>query len=248
MTKTVIIIGGTGEIGTAVCRRFSETGYSIAAVSRHPRTSSACPTIEHELFVAADVADPRSLRAAFDAVCKAFGTVNAIIYTPGRIHDSDVPISDYSLQDWGDTYAVYVTGFFLTVKEALGCVPSGGHVVAISSAVTRFQSAALPALHLGPYASAKAALDEFCKWARRDLHERGILLSRIAPGAVDVRVHRAAPVSKKPPALIPMADLVERIVKAVLDGKEIDERIVAIPTAAGEANAVRIEYHVSTNT
>lgn len=111
---------------------------------------------------------------------------------------------NYPAEAWRATFEVYLTGFLFPLQHALRLLPRGGHVIAISSAITRFAATNLPGgFWAGHYAAAKAALDELCKWARREAHQRGLMLSRIAPAALDTDFHRSAPAFRRPSAVIP---------------------------------------------
>jgi len=92
----------------------------------------------------------------------------------------------------------------------------------MSSAVKRFSSDNLPPIYAGHYAASKAALDELLKWAKREAHEKGILLSLIAPAVVDTPFQQNALIYRKPPAVISLTQLSDEVSKALLTKKEYD--------------------------
>jgi len=167
------------------------------------------------------------VHSCLEGIRSTAGRIDFLIYTAGLEPDSDIPLAVYRTDAWCATFNTYVTGFFFCFREGLKVIERGGHIVAVSSAITRFPANALPPIYAGHYAAAKAALDELCKWGRREAHERGILLSRIAPGAIDTPFHRAAPAHLRPPALLPVQVVTEKIVQAVMNGEEIDQELVA---------------------
>jgi len=63
VTKTVLVSGASGFIGSHVAARLAEEGYRVRAMTRHPRDYRGAgePT-------AADVSDHGSLTAAFTGV------------------------------------------------------------------------------------------------------------------------------------------------------------------------------------
>jgi NAD(P)-dependent dehydrogenase (short-subunit alcohol dehydrogenase family) len=170
-----------------------------------------------------DVRDINAVRAAARDVADGIGTPKAVIYAVGRPPDIDVPLLAYPSAEWSATIDTYVSGFIYSVQCFAPLMRSGGHVVALSSAITRFTTATLPPFHAGHYAAAKAALDAVCVWARRDLHERGMLLSRLAPSAVDTDYHRRAPRERRPPTVVLIERLCHRIISAIENHEEIDE-------------------------
>jgi 3-oxoacyl-[acyl-carrier protein] reductase len=222
---TAIVIGGSGQIGRAIVDNFIRAGCRVAVVARG-RTKISWPDKEDQvLTVRADVGNERQVHEVFRHVKEAFGEINFLVYAAAIDPDPDNPIAEYSLTSWEETYRTYVTGVFICMKEALHHLEPGGHFVVLSSAVTRFQEKSLPPLYIGHYASAKAALNELCKWVRREFHARGLLLSRIAPAAVDVPYHRNAPPHRKPAKLIPLDSIASKIVHASLNSVEVDEDI-----------------------
>ncbi len=225
--KTAVVVGGSGQIGRVIVDYFLSAGCQVAIVSRGKTEGIFQSThAEHARFFCADIGDERQVHEVFASILDAFDHIDFFIYAAGIEADMDVPISSYSLHSWQQTFRVYVTGLFLCIREALQHLGIGGHFIVLSSAVTRFHEGSLPPLYIGHYASAKAAVNELCKWVKREFHERGMLLSRIAPAAVDVPFHRNAPQYRKPAAMIPLDILVSTIVDAALREVEVDEEIV----------------------
>jgi len=223
--RTAMIIGGSGQIGRAIVDHFIRAGCRVAVVSRGKTTIPWTDAEDHLLILRADVGDEGKVRDVFSHVQETFGKIDFLVYAAAIEPDIDNPIAEYPLTCWEQTYRTYVTGVFICMKEALRQLAPGGHFVVLSSAVTRFQEGSLPPLYVGHYASAKAALNELCKWVRREFHEHGLLLSRISPAAVDVPYHRNAPPQRKPPHLIPLELIASTIIHASLDNVEVDEEM-----------------------
>jgi NAD(P)-dependent dehydrogenase (short-subunit alcohol dehydrogenase family) len=228
--NTIVIVGAAGAIGSEVVKQSLAAGYAVAAVGRSEsslmrlRTALGSPSDLSEWV--ADAAVEGALAAVFRELLSRGACVGALVHAAGLPPDPETPLLAYRLADWNATFHVYATGVFVAVREALQTNTPGMHVVVLSSAVTRFRSDNLPPIHAGHYAAAKAAVDELCKWARREAHEQGMLLSRIAPAAVDTPFHRMAPTHRRPRATIPL-DLVARtIVDAIQTGREIDTTLL----------------------
>lgn len=73
MTKTVLVSGASGFIGSHVAARLAEEGYRVRAMTRHPRDYHGAgePT-------EADVSDPGSLTPAFAGVNVAYYLVHSL--------------------------------------------------------------------------------------------------------------------------------------------------------------------------
>jgi 3-oxoacyl-[acyl-carrier protein] reductase len=228
--RLAIVVGGTGLIGEAIVKTLVRKDCRVASIARHKDRLDEIvkATGGRSMAYQADAADPDEVRHCVDTIARDQGEIDFLVYSAGIAPDPDVPLADYQVEDWDATFDVYVKGFFLFFRETLKVIRPRGHILAVSSAVTRFPPDKLPpGVFVGHYAAAKAALDEFCKWARREAHERSVLLSRLAPSAVDGPFHQNAPPHRRPRAVLPLETVAHRIVQALLDNLEIDEELVA---------------------
>ncbi len=227
--NVVLVIGATGAIGRALSSGFVESGWRVVGVSRHEPSYDSLSSPESYVHLTGDVTAESAVPSIFYAARRIFGSLRSVVYTPALEPDVDVPLLSYPLSNWHRTMNIYASGFLSCLQQAARELPAGGHIVVLGSAVTRFDSKSLPPLFLGHYAAAKSALNELCKWGRREAHEKGLLLSRFSPSAVAVPFHQNAPSYRKPPAMVPLDYLTGRIVGAVQRGVEIDEDLVAMP-------------------
>lgn len=109
---------------------------------------------------------------------------------------------------------MFGAGYFLCFRECMKVMRLGEHILAMSSAITRFSSDNLPPIYAGHYAASKAALDALLKWAKREAHEKGILLSLIEPAVVDTPFQQNALIYRKPPAVISLTQLADEVSKS----------------------------------
>ncbi len=73
MTKTVLVSGASGFIGSHVAARLAEDGYRVRAMTRHPRDyRGAGEPVE------ADVSDPASMAVAFTGVDVAYYLIHSL--------------------------------------------------------------------------------------------------------------------------------------------------------------------------
>ncbi len=101
--KTVLVTGGTGFVGTYVCRLLARQGQSAIAVGIEPFSEEAQFVLGDAAattrFVRGDVVDA----AGLDAICAQYAP-DAIVHAAGLVgHDT-------SLADPAKTYAVNVGG------------------------------------------------------------------------------------------------------------------------------------------
>lgn len=234
-----VIVGGSGHIGRAIGQALLDAGHDVILVARGAAglRDAARNMTPSPRTLSADFTDEYAVAQTLLSLRSEHGRLDSIIYSAGVEPDPDVPLADYPSSAWRVTLDTYATGFFYVLREAFRLLEVGGHIVAIGSAVTRMPGDRLPpGIFVGHYSAAKAALDELCKWARREAHERSLLLSRLAPGAVDVPFHRNAPPHRKPAAVLPLAIIAERVAFALTQGVEVDEQLIATAPEGPQSN------------
>lgn len=232
---TAILVGGTGAIGSELAVSLLDLGCKVAIVARgqtHSLLLESHPLYKEVVFHHADIRDENDVRIAFRDLRRRIGHLKFLIYTAGVKPDVSVSLAKYPYKDWLDCFSIYVLGFFLCFREAMEFSEHGDHIFVISSAITRMHAADLPPFHAGHYSMAKAALDELCKWARREANSQGVLLSRLAPGAVETPAQAFLRSRTGHYPTIPVAVLVAKVIRAIMDKQQIDEQI--LPSAAPE--------------
>lgn len=170
------VSGGSGDIGRAVVRDLTASGYEVAvgdlpAGIPHPGS-----------FTAVDVRNENSIAAWFDAMQEAHGrppaltVVNAGIVVPGGHLEA-------SLTDWTRTLDVNLTGAWLTAREAarrLLAASLPGAIVFVGSWVGQH-----PISNLAAYCASKAGLHSIVQTMALELAGHGIRVNEIAPGYVN---------------------------------------------------------------
>ncbi len=180
--KGVVVTGGAGGIGTAVCRAFAGEG---ARVAIHYRTSAvAAAALAEEIggvALEADLRDSAAVDRFFAEALEGLGRLDVCVANAGVWPRRDAPVWELDPARWRDTIDSNLTVTFLTARAFLRhAVSTGfGSLVLIGSTAGLFGEAG----H-ADYAAAKGAIVS------------GLLLSlkneaaRIGPG---VRVNAVAP-------------------------------------------------------
>ncbi|MBL7255896.1 NAD(P)H-binding protein [Actinoplanes sp. LDG1-01] len=84
VTKTVLVSGASGFIGSHVAAKLAEDGYRVRAMTRHPDKYDGAGEP-----VAADVSDPASLREAFAGVDVAYYLIHSLDSDDFEERDAD---------------------------------------------------------------------------------------------------------------------------------------------------------------
>jgi rhamnose utilization protein RhaD (predicted bifunctional aldolase and dehydrogenase)/NAD(P)-dependent dehydrogenase (short-subunit alcohol dehydrogenase family) len=81
----ILVTGGSGTIGTAICRAFADEGVAVAVVDLD---AGAAEAVAGDVGggatgIGCDVTDPGAVRAAFDRACTALGGVDIVVSNAG---------------------------------------------------------------------------------------------------------------------------------------------------------------------
>ncbi|MEZ5925264.1 MAG: SDR family oxidoreductase [Hyphomicrobiaceae bacterium] len=180
MPRKIVITGGSGGIGSAICRRFLASGDYVVNLDREP-FSTADP--EHLVTVACNLADAASIGAAFRQADTHFDKVPVDVLVccaavSRAAHFLDVPMAD--LETMLD---VNVRGTFLCGQEAGRRMRARGqgHIVVVTS-IAGQQAWARESV----YCLTKAAQSSLVQGMAIELAPFGIMVNAVAPGIIDV--------------------------------------------------------------
>jgi 3-oxoacyl-[acyl-carrier protein] reductase len=153
----VLVTGGSGGIGQAVCRAFAAEGARVAV---HYHTSrEAAEKLAAELPgavpVGADLTTEDGAAAAVDGAAGALGGVDVCVHAAGVWPAEPAPVWELDLGRWEATLRVDLTAAFLVARAFLRRVAVQGHgnLVFVGSTAALFGEA-----DHADYAAAKAAV------------------------------------------------------------------------------------------
>lgn len=182
--KRALITGGSGDIGSAICRRLAATGIHVIihANSRPERARS---------LVASILSQGGSAESCCFDLCAADATARSVeeLLVPGPIqilvhnagiHD-DAPLAGMSESRWKRVIDVSLHGFYHVSQPLLlpMMATRWGRVVAISSIAAMMGNRGQ-----ANYAAAKAGLHGAIKSLAIELASRGVTANSVAPGII----------------------------------------------------------------
>jgi 3-oxoacyl-[acyl-carrier protein] reductase len=170
--KVVVVTGGAGGIGRAVCAGFAAAGATVAvvdvAVSDGPGR------------YAADVADPGAVSATIQRIADDLGGPHILVTLAGGSLGSPPNLADVTPSDVDKVLDVNVKGTFYACQAVapLMAAQGGGAIVTCSSIGARKPSPVTGA----PYAAAKAAILGLTRKLAWELGPSNIRVNAVAPG------------------------------------------------------------------
>ncbi len=181
MNKTVMVTGASRGLGLEICKRLSDDGYKVLAISRSDSADlNALCDSSSVYFESFDLLDTEKIHSWFVELRKKYGRIyglinNAAVGAEGvlaTMHEHDIAQSlKVNLQ------SPIVLTKYVSRSMLLG---GSGRIINISSIIgyTGFSG-------LSVYAATKAGLIGFTKSLSRELGKANITVNCIAPGYMD---------------------------------------------------------------
>ncbi|MEO1583650.1 MAG: SDR family oxidoreductase [Planctomycetota bacterium] len=172
--RYALVTGSSGGIGSAICKVFSEAGWTVFGVDRRGETTEH---VEH--FINADISEPEAPREIFAEVRRHTDTLGTLVNNAAV--QICKPILDTSAEEWDAVMASNIRSVFLSAREAFPLLkPAGGSIINVSSV-----HALATSKNIAAYAASKGALLAFTRSLALEFGEAGIRVNALLPGAVD---------------------------------------------------------------
>lgn len=183
--KTVVVIGATGGLGTAIARSFAAEGAALALAGR-----SRLPDVELAVDVAvsrhqADLTDPASLAGLRDAVLARHGRVDVVVNAAG--YDVRKPLADHTPDDFRRTLEVNLLGALLLTQAFVPVMDDG-----VIAHLGGFADGRLAFPFYSADAASRAGLRAFAESANRELTLAGrqAVVSFFSPSPANTEAER----------------------------------------------------------
>ena len=187
---TVIVTGGTRNIGKASTLRLADLGYDIILTwnSSKNKAAEVVKKINSKGVMAKAIQlqlDTSNIKETFKKIdqCRPspiVGLVNNVGIDGGRDH-----FSKKSTKDWKDLFQVNLFSLVEMCREvylrmAISKRGNGGSIVNLTSQVALFGG-----INLTPYAASKGAVNAFTLSLAKELGPDGIRVNAVSPGLIN---------------------------------------------------------------
>ncbi|TXI57191.1 MAG: SDR family oxidoreductase [Mycolicibacterium mageritense] len=177
----MIVTGGAGVIGQAICRRLLQSDYVPVAADLKPAVDALDLTearLEGALPVAMDVADRESVQSAVGSVVADGETLAGLVNCAGILRDSFLGELDEAKLEL--MFQVNIAGMARVTDVVAPLLGEGSAIVNIGSLTGhfgRFRGASV-------YGATKAGIAAYTRYLAEELAPRGIRVNNIAPGVI----------------------------------------------------------------
>ena len=200
--EIAVVTGGSGLIGSAICRRLAGEGAVVIAASRGAATDRSRPARKSSgkiIPVVMDVTDERSVKTAFAEIVKRYGAPRILVANASCREALESSFDRIAAQHFADLCAVDIAGHFLCAQQFAAALPKdeSGSIVFLSSIYAI--AGADPELSSAPpqYGAAKGALlgltrSLAARWGRRGIRVNAVIAGGVeAPGRQSAKFRAA---------------------------------------------------------
>jgi NAD(P)-dependent dehydrogenase (short-subunit alcohol dehydrogenase family) len=190
MSKTIVITGGAGGIGSDLCKDLAADGLKVVVADFNEQ---AAEKIAGEIRAAqgdatalkVDVGDARSVAAMMEQAVAKYGQVDYMFCGAGVM--DRMPVVEMPEEMWDRLMRINLKGVFLCAQAAARhMIPrKQGRILSIASG--RGVAGQPRSAH---YAASKAGVIAFTKSLAAELAEHNITVNCVCPGATDTPMSR----------------------------------------------------------
>ena len=191
MSKVVIVTGGAGGIGSAICQGLAQDGLRVVVADMADQAGNAL--VEEirrgggdAVFQRVDVGDKASVEQMVQAALVHHSQIDFLINGAGVMPRTLV--QDMKEEEWDRVLRINLKGTFLCSQAVLQPMmkQGAGRIICITSG--RGVAGQARAAH---YAASKAGVMGFVKSLALEMAPHNISVNAIAPGATDTPMSRA---------------------------------------------------------
>ena len=183
--STVVVTGGGGGIGNAVCAGFAAEGAAVAVLDRAGDAAAATAGSITDrdgraIPIECDITDRGSVDAAVELVTAELGPIDVLVNNAGW--DLFVPFLQTAPDDWLRLIDINLVGALHMHHAVLPAMVErgSGRVVNVASDAARVGSSGEAV-----YAACKAGLVAFSKTLAREHARHGVTFNVVCPGPTD---------------------------------------------------------------
>ena len=191
--RVALVTGGTGCIGTAICRTLAQQGHRVATTYRNAdkarqwQAAMAAQGLRVQIY-ACDVADFSSAAEMVKAVSADLGPVQILVNNAGITRDTTV--RKMTVEQWRDVLANNLDSVFNVTRAVLDQMLDAGfgrivNISSINGQKGQFGQA--------NYAAAKAGMHGFTMSLAQEVAKKGITVNTLSPGYIDTDMIQGVP-------------------------------------------------------
>lgn len=208
MSSTVIVTGAARGIGAAISLKLLQEGFAVIGIDKQAEPqnweiSQKIKTATNSLWqgIAQDITVEDQTKALFEDILVKYDVI-------GLVNAAGILIMSSLLEakntDWNHILAVNLLAPISISQQVANhfCTKRQGSIVTISS-----NSARMPRMQLGMYATTKAALSHYCRNLALETASHNVRINIVSPGSTLTIMQKQLWVNEQPPPAVTDGDL-----------------------------------------
>ncbi|MCR4442319.1 MAG: SDR family oxidoreductase [Peptococcaceae bacterium] len=181
--KKALVVGGSGSIGSAICRALAREGAHVlvADVAGMDKVKAEIEKLGNKVLeYYCDLTREEEIKTLVSTIINEHDRIDILVYAAGIMHPTH--LEKITLEEWNLELAINLTGAFLLVRSVLPIMKKqgGGKIVFLGSVAGKIGGIKSGA----HYVVTKAGLHALAKWIARDGGPYGVYANSVAPGPV----------------------------------------------------------------
>ena len=203
--RTVVVTGAAGNLGRAVAGALAAAGDNLVLLDLK---RGALQDGDRQMFIATNLLEPQSVRAAVDKAVQRFKRVDVLCNIAGAFR-MGTPVHETSEEDWNFLIDVNVRSLLNTARAVVPVMlkAGGGKIVNIGAFAAQKGVA-----QMGAYVAAKSGVIRLTETMAAELRERNINVNCVLPTIIDTPENRATMPEADPKRWVAPAALADVIV------------------------------------
>lgn len=191
-SSIAIVTGGTGAIGTAICRALAAAGHRVAAIG-HPSEADRIDAWQRsvDFEVQAWLAELSAHQSAADAMAEIqarMGEPAVLVNAAGITRDA--PLKRMAVDDWDAVIGANLSSVFHCTRPLIPGMIAREYGRIINIASINGQKGQFGQTN---YSAAKAGMHGFTMALAQEVARHGITVNTVSPGYIDSPMIRAVP-------------------------------------------------------
>ena len=189
MDSVALVTGGSGAVGGAIVRRFSQDGFKVAFTFHHRQEQAE--QLQNEtgaLGFQGDLTDGEQVKEIVKKILETFGHIDVLVNNAGLTQV--MPFALIEEEDWDQVLSANLKTMFLVTKEVVRSMISRRRGVLINiGSLAGHRLLGVP-VH---YATAKAGVSGFTLSLAKELSRYNIRVNEVVPGLLSQGVGKLVP-------------------------------------------------------